>query len=213
VAAVVVDPKSVRAFESSKAFETWLEKNHKAVSEVFVRIYKKDAGKKTVTYAQALDVALCWGWIDGVKKSYDAESFLQRFTPRRPKSVWSDLNRQHIKRLIDAGRMTRHGLAHVEAAKADGRWDAAYAGSKQMQVPDDLLKAIHAEPKALSTFETLNRANLYALAYRTNSLKTAAGREKRIRDFVDMLKRGETLYPNGASKASSKKAARKPAKK
>jgi len=200
VAAVVVDPKSVRAFESSKAFESWLEKNHEARSEIFIRIYKKDSGKKTVTYAQALDVALCWGWIDGVKKPYDAESFLQRFTPRKPKSGWSDRNRQHVKRLIDAGRMTRHGLEQVDAAKADGRWDAAYAGSREMKMPDELLKAIRAEPKALRTFETLNRQNLYALAYRTNAMKTAAGREKRIRDFVDKLKRGQTPHPNGAKK-------------
>jgi uncharacterized protein YdeI (YjbR/CyaY-like superfamily) len=204
VAAVVVDPKSVRAFESERAFESWLEKNHEKRSEVFVRIYKKDSGKKTVTYAQALDVALCWGWIDGVKKTYDAESFLQRFTPRKPKSKWSELNRQHVKRLIDAGRMTQHGLAHVESAKLDGRWDAAYASPSRMQVPADLLKAIQAEPKALRTFESLNRVNLYALAYRTNAMKTAAGREKRIRDFVDKLRRGQTPHPNAA--AAPKKA-------
>jgi uncharacterized protein YdeI (YjbR/CyaY-like superfamily) len=205
VAAVVVNPKSVREFESSGAFERWLEKNHRTQSEVFIRIYKKDSGKPTVTYAQALDVALCWGWIDGIKKSYDAESFLQRFTPRKPKSKWSDLNRQHVQRLIDAGRMTRHGLEHIEAAKADGRWDAAYASPSRMEIPPDLLKAIRAEPKALRTFESLNRVNRYALAYRTHALKTPAGREKRIRSFVDMLKRGETPHPNPPSAASSKK--------
>lgn len=187
----------MRAFENDAAFERWLKQNHDRATEVFIRIYKKDSGKKSVTHQSALDVALCWGWIDGIRKSYDEISFLQRFTPRTAKSRWSDLNRKHVKRLIDAGRMTPHGLKQVKAAQADGRWDAAYASPKNTQVPPDLLAAIRAEPKALRTFEKLNRVNLYALAYRTNNLKTAAGREKRIKDFVEMLKRGETPHPNG----------------
>jgi uncharacterized protein YdeI (YjbR/CyaY-like superfamily) len=198
VAASKVDPKSIRAFANDAAFERWLERNHDRATEVFIRIYKKASGKKSVTHQSALDVALCWGWIDAIRKPYDEESFLQRFTPRGRKSRWSVLNRKHVDRLIAEGRMTPHGLKEIEAAKADGRWDAAYAPASQMSVPKDLLAAIEAEPKALATFKTLNKVNLYALAYRTETLKTPAGRAKRIRDFVEKLKRGETPHPNPA---------------
>jgi uncharacterized protein YdeI (YjbR/CyaY-like superfamily) len=202
MAAIVPNPRSIKAFASEAAFETWMSANHDKKGEIYLRIYKKDSGKKTVTYAQALDVALCWGWIDGVKKSFDDKSFLQRFTPRRAKSVWSQINRDHVARLVASGRMTPHGLAQVTAAKADGRWQAAYASGKTMTVPDDLVAALEAEPRAHATFRTLNKLNLYALAYRLGNIKTPAGRAKRIAAFVDMLKEGKTLYPN--------KAARKP---
>jgi uncharacterized protein YdeI (YjbR/CyaY-like superfamily) len=195
---VVVDPKRVKAFESEKAFESWLSKHHAQETELYLRIYKKDSGVPSVTYAQALDVALCWGWIDGLKKSYDALSFLQRFTPRKAKSVWSDINRGHVARLIEAKRMTPHGLLHVEAAKADGRWAAAYKGARNMTMPDDLMRAIEADPKARAMFETLNKQNRFALALRVVNLKTAAARERKIESYVDMLRRGETLYPTKA---------------
>jgi uncharacterized protein YdeI (YjbR/CyaY-like superfamily) len=126
VPAIIPDPKTTRGFRSMAAFEAWLERNHDRKSELWLRIYKKDSGRATVTYAEALDVALCWGWIDGIRKAFDAKSFLQRFTPRRPKSIWSRHNRDHVARLLAAGRMTPHGLEHVDAAKADGRWDKAY---------------------------------------------------------------------------------------
>lgn len=200
MAAFKVDPKSIRAFATDAAFESWLERNHDRASEIFIRIYKKNSGKKSVTHESALDIALCWGWIDGIRKPYDEDSFLQRYTPRGPKSRWSDRNRKHVARLVAAGRMTPHGLKHVEAAKADGRWTSAYAPASEMRVPADLLAAIEAEPKALRTFKTLNKANLYALAYRTETLKTPAGRAKRIADFVEKLKRGETPHPNAPSK-------------
>ncbi len=192
---VVVDPKRVKAFESEQAFESWLSKHHDQETELYLRIYKKNSGVRSVTYAQALDVALCWGWIDGLKKSYDALSFLQRFTPRKAKSVWSDINRGHVARLIEAKRMTPHGLRHVEAAKADGRWDAAYKGARNMTMPDDLMRAIEADPKARAMFETLNKQNRFALALRVGNLKTAAARERKIESYVHMLRRGETLYP------------------
>jgi uncharacterized protein YdeI (YjbR/CyaY-like superfamily) len=192
---IVPKPEAIRAFASAKAFETWLARQHDVESELYLRIYKKDSGVKTVSYAEALDVALCWGWIDGLKKSYDDASFLQRFTPRRAKSVWSQINREHIARLISAGRMTPHGLKHVEAAKQDGRWDAAYAGGKLSTIPEDLRAAIAAEPKAEKTFQTLDKANLYALAWRLNTLKTESGRKKRIEAFVTLLKQGKTLHP------------------
>jgi uncharacterized protein YdeI (YjbR/CyaY-like superfamily) len=164
-------------------------------SELWLKIHKKDSGLATVTYAEALDVALCWGWIDGLKKGWDERSFLQRFTPRRPKSVWSQINRRHVARLVAAGRMTPHGQRHVDAARADGRWDAAYAPIREMTIPDDLASAIRAVPKALATFERLSKQNVFALAYRTRSVKTASARAAKIERFVAMLARGETILP------------------
>ncbi len=124
---VVPDFKQLRSFNEPSAFETRLAKHHARERELWLKIYKKGSGLPTVTYAEALDVAPCWGWIDGLKKSFDENSFLQRFTPRKPKSVWSQSNRRHVARLIAGGRMTEHGQRHVDAAKADGRWDSAYA--------------------------------------------------------------------------------------
>jgi uncharacterized protein YdeI (YjbR/CyaY-like superfamily) len=195
---VVPDPKRIRSFSSEAAFEKWLRANHARETELWLKIFKKDSGVPTVSYAQALDVALCWGWIDGLKKSFDARAFLQRFTPRKSKSVWSQINQGHVARLIEAGRMTPHGLRHVEAAKADGRWAAAYAPIRAASVesiPDDLRAAIEASPRALKTFKGLGRMNLFALAYRTRSMKTAAGRAKKIQALVAMLARGETIVP------------------
>lgn len=200
-----VDPKSIRAFESSAAFEAWLAKNHDREREIFLRIYKKGSKTPSVTNEEAIDVALCWGWIDAIRKAYDEASFLQRFTPRGAKSRWSDINRSRVERLTRAGRMTPHGQRHVDAAKADGRWDAAYAPPSRTEVPPDLMRAIEAEPRALATFRTLNRQNVFALAYRTHHLKTAEGRAKRIRAFVDQLKRGETPHPNPPSKRADGK--------
>jgi uncharacterized protein YdeI (YjbR/CyaY-like superfamily) len=198
VTAIVPPVRSIRAFKTEASFQSWLKINHAKASELYLRIYKKDTGIASVTYAQALDVALCWGWIDGLKKSYDDKSFLQRFTPRKAKSQWSQINREHVKRLIAAGRMTPMGQKQIDAAKADGRWEAAYASSSNITVPGDLLAAIEAEPKALGTYRQLNRQNLYALAYRILHIKTAAGRAKRIEEFVAMLKRGESIYPNSS---------------
>ena len=189
------NPRSIHAFENDEAFETWLSKNHDRAAEVYLRIYKKSSGVATVSHTQAVDVALCWGWIDGIRLSHDDESFLQRFTPRRPKSVWSQINRTRVAQLVAAGRMTPHGLAHVESAKADGRWQRAYASSSSLVMPADLLAAIQAEPKAQKTFATLTKQNLFALAFRTTNMKTPAGRKKKIADLVAMLKRGEMPYP------------------
>jgi uncharacterized protein YdeI (YjbR/CyaY-like superfamily) len=143
-------------------------------------------------------VALCWGWIDGIRKAFDERSFLQRFTPRRAKSIWSQVNREHIARLTVAGRMTPHGQRHVDAAKADGRWEAAYApmrSATEATLPDDLRAAIQANARARKTFKTLGRTNLFALAFRTNNMKTPAGRAKKIAELVAMLARGETIVP------------------
>ncbi|MBC7672767.1 MAG: YdeI/OmpD-associated family protein [Polaromonas sp.] len=198
MAPVIPNPKKIRSFPTEAAFETWLRANHDRETEIWLKIHKQAAGLLTVTYAQALDVALCWGWIDGIKKSFDDRSFLQRFTPRRPKSIWSQVNREHIARLTATGRMTPHGHRHVDAAKADGRWDAAYApirSATEATVPNDLRAAIEANPEARSIFRTLGRQNLFALAFRTNNMKTPAGRARKITALVAMLARGETIVP------------------
>jgi uncharacterized protein YdeI (YjbR/CyaY-like superfamily) len=197
MAPVIPNPDKLRHFPHQAAFETWLAANHERETEIWLKIHKKGSGLPTVTYAEALDVALCWGWIDGIRKSFDDKTFLQRFTPRRPKSIWSQINREHVERLTAQGRMTPHGQEQIDAAQSDGRWQAAYASGSKMEFPADLRAAIEAEPKARKFFGTLNATNRYALAFRTMNMKTQAGREKRIKSFVDMLKRGETLYPNG----------------
>ena len=196
----------IKAFRDAAAFERWLSANHARAEELWLRIYKKDSGVATVSYADALDVALCWGWIDGLKKSYDAESFLQRFTPRRPKSVWSQVNREHVARLIREQRMTPHGLKHVEAAQQDGRWDAAYAPIRSASaeaIPDDLRQAIRRNAKAERMFAQLNKTNLFALAYRVNAMRTPEGRARKIAALVGMLAKGETITP--LPKAAKKK--------
>jgi uncharacterized protein YdeI (YjbR/CyaY-like superfamily) len=173
--------------------------NHDREPEIWLKIHKKASGLTTVTPAQALDVALCWGWIDGIRKGFDDRSFLQRYTPRGSKSVWSQINRDNIARLVAAGRMTPHGRRHVDAAKADGRWDAAYAplrAATVATVPADLRAAIDKNPRAKRTFDTLNKQNLFSLAYRTNAMKTPAGRAKKIATLVAMLARGETISPS-----------------
>ena len=198
MAPVVPDPKTIKAFRSEAAFEAWLEANHVRAREIWVRIYKKASGKPTVTHAQALDVALCWGWIDGLRKSLDGDSFLQRFSPRRSRSLWSQVNRGHVTRLTNAGRMKPSGQREIDAAKADGRWDAAYApirATTEASIPGDLRAAIEANPCARRVFKTLGRLNLFALAFRTNHMKTPAGRARKIASLVAMLARGETVVP------------------
>ena len=195
MAAVVPHPKRIRTFRSQAAFESWLRANHAREMEVWLKIHKKASGLPTVTAAQALEVALCWGWIDGIRKSFDAQSFLQRYTPRTARSVWSQINREHVARLIAAGRMTPAGQSQVDAAKADGRWAAAYAPIRRTTaatVPADLRRAINANPRARRTFETLGRMNLFALAYRTNRMKTRAGRARKIAELVALLASGRT---------------------
>lgn len=196
MAPVVPNPKKIRAFPSEAAFEKWLSTHHASETELWIKFHKKGSGLKTIVYKEALDVALCWGWIDGIVKKFDEQSYLQRFTPRKAKSVWSQINRTNIARLIDAGRMTPHGLAHVEAAKADGRWENAYAPIREASVesmPEDLMAAIRANKKALKTLGTLNRMNLFAMAYRVNSLKTPAGRARKIAAMVATLAEGKSI--------------------
>lgn len=198
MAAIVPNPKRIRSFASAAAFEKWLSANHAREPELWLKIHKKDSGLASVNAAEALDVALCWGWIDGLRKAFDERSFLQRYTPRRPKSVWSQINREHVARLTKAGRMTLHGQKQIDAAKADGRWAAAYAPirtASEAGIPKDLRAAIGASAKARKMFRTLNRQNLFALAFRTNNMKTPAGRARQIARLVAMLERGETIVP------------------
>jgi uncharacterized protein YdeI (YjbR/CyaY-like superfamily) len=200
---VIPDATKIKAFRSQAAFEAWMRTNHARETEVWAKIHKKGSGLPTVSVAEALDVVLCWGWIDGIRKSFDEQSFLQRYTPRGKKSMWSQINRDHVARLTEAGRMTPYGQRQVDAAKADGRWDAAYAPIRSASVatvPDDLRAAIDANPKALKTFKTLGKMNLFALTFRTNNMKTPAGRAKKIAVLVAMLARGETIVPEAASR-------------
>ena len=209
MAPIVPDPGKIKTFRTDAAFEAWLAANHAKETELWLKIHKKASGLPTITYAQALDVALCWGWIDGLKKSFDANSFLQRFTPRGARSIWSQVNRDHVARLMAAGRMTAHGQRRVDAAKADGRWDAAYAPIRSVNrdsMPADLRAAIEASPRARRTFEALGRQNLFALAFRTNNMKTAEGRARKVATLVAMLERGETVVPQSASKRTASKA-------
>jgi uncharacterized protein YdeI (YjbR/CyaY-like superfamily) len=191
MAPVTIDPDELRPFETAAAFERWLSRHHDRETVVWIRFYKKASGVRTIVYEEALDVALCWGWIDGQVKSLDQKSYAQRFTPRRPKSLWSQINREHVARLEAEGRMTEHGRRHVEAAKRDGRWDAAYASPSKMELPEDLAAAIAANRSASATLARLDKQSRYALAFRVRNLKTAAGRARKIRDFVSMLASGK----------------------
>ena len=190
----------IHAFKDQRALEGWYAKNHDKVDELWLKMGKKESGLKSVTAAEALDAALMWGWIDGLRKGFDDKSFLQRYTPRRKRSIWSQINREHVARLTKAGKMTAFGLAQVKAAKADGRWAKAYAAGSKLETPDDLLAAIANEPRAVETYRSLSSINRYALAFRLHNTKTDAGRKKKIERFVEMLKRGKTIYPQSAPK-------------
>jgi uncharacterized protein YdeI (YjbR/CyaY-like superfamily) len=192
---VRIDPAKVRTFKDAASFYAWLARHRDKADEVWIKIHKVDSGLKSITPKEAIDVVLCWGWIDGVRKGLDDRSYLQRYSPRGSKSVWSQINVDNVARLIREGRMTAHGLKHVEAAKADGRWDRAYRSGKDMKIPADLRAAIDAEPKARAMLAKLSEQNRFALAFRTHNMKTQAGRKKKIETFVAMLKRGETIYP------------------
>jgi uncharacterized protein YdeI (YjbR/CyaY-like superfamily) len=191
-----INPDKVRPFKDADSFYKWLSKHHDKEAEIWIKIHKVDSGLKSITPKEAIDVVLCWGWIDGLRKGFDDKSFLQRYTPRTRKSIWSQINVDNVARLIKEGLMTDHGLKQVDTAKADGRWARAY-NSKDMKVPDDLQAAIDAEPKAKAMLAKLSAQNRFALAFRTQNMKTEAGRKKKIEAFVAMLKRGETIYPQG----------------
>jgi uncharacterized protein YdeI (YjbR/CyaY-like superfamily) len=182
-------------FASQRAFETWLGKHHASSAGLWLKLAKKSAGPRSITYDEALDVALCWGWIDAQKKALDDAFWLQRFCPRTRTSRWSKRNREHVERLAAAGRMKAQGAAEVERARADGRWEAAYDSASRAGVPEDLASALAANKRASAAFAALDARNRYAVLYRVQTVKRAETRAARIDKFVAMLARGERLHP------------------
>ena len=189
------DGLPVIPFATPAEFEAWLDENQASSSGLWLKIAKKGRGIDTVTHPEALEVAICHGWIDGQRRALDDDWFLQRFTPRKPRSRWSKINRDKALELIESGRMKPAGLREVERAQADGRWEAAYAGQRAAIVPDDLQAALDAEPAAREFFETLDSQNRYAVLYRVGDAKRPETRARRIEKFVGMLARGEKLHP------------------
>lgn len=187
-------PTTPVLFKSASAFEAWLTQHHASADGLWVQLAKQGAVEPSLRYAEAVEVALCWGWIDGQKKALDAQHFLQRFTPRRARSVWSKINVQKARALVEAGRMQAPGLAQIEAAQADGRWAQAYDGARTATVPADLAAALEAEPRAKAFFATVNATNRYAVLWRIQTAVKAETRARRIEQLVAMLARGETLH-------------------
>ncbi len=182
-------------FESSAAWRAWLAKHHASAAGAWLKLAKKDSGIASVSYSEALDVALCYGWIDGQKDRYDGEHWLQRFTPRRPRSKWSKINCERIAALVAKGKMRPPGLREVEAAKADGRWEAAYQGMRAAEVPDDLRQELDANERARDFFATLSSANRYAILYRLHEAKRPETRARRLKQYVTMLSEGKKFHP------------------
>ena len=184
----------VLAFKTPDAMEKWLAKNYSASDGVWLKIYKKGSGTPTVSYAQAVDVALCYGWIDGLLNSVDEKAYMIRFTPRRSKSIWSKKNIEKVSRLINDGKMRPAGLKEIEKAKADGRWEQAYDSPSNIEMPDDFLKLLSKIPKARIFFQTLNKTNTYAIAWRLQTAKKPETREKRMKTILEMLSREEKCH-------------------
>ena len=189
------DPKEqpTKSFTTRQKWREWLERNHSKSTGIFLRIFKKDSGKKTVTHLEALDEALCFGWIDGVRKSYDDGSFLQKFTPRQKRSIWSKRNQENVARLITEQRMTDAGIAEVERAQNDGRWARAYDSPKDMKVPSDFLKELKKNKAAYKFFKELTKVNHFAIAFRLHNAKRPETRERRMKDFLERLGNGEKI--------------------
>lgn len=182
------------AFKSPRLFRSWLSRNHDRSDGILLRIYKKDSGVASVTYPQALDQALCFGWIDGQKLPCDEQSWLQKFTPRRVGSGWSKRNTEHAQRLIESGEMAAAGLKQVKAAQADGRWKSAYDSFGNAAVPEDFLAELARNKKAHAFFRSLNKTNLYSIVYRLQTAKKAETRDKRKQAIIAMLARGEKFH-------------------
>ena len=191
---MAADELPILLFADQGELEAWLEENCEGAEGFWLKIAKKGSGVESVNYAEGLEVAICFGWIDSQKRSFDDKHFLQRFTPRRPRGRWSQINREKAEALIGSDRMRPAGLAEVEAAKADGRWDAAYAGQRSAAVPDDLQAELDRNEAAREFFAGLSGANRYAILYRLDEAKKPETRERRLRKFVTMLERGETIH-------------------
>ena len=178
-------------FKTAEAFETWLEKNHDNSNGFWLKIFKKNSGIKTISYAEALDVALCYGWIDGQKQAFDEQAWLQKFCARTPKSIWSKINIGHVERLINEGRMQPAGLKAVEKAKTNGNWEKAYDSSSTMTIPDDFLKELSKNKAAEAFFMGLNKSNLFFIGFRLQTAKKQETRDKRMKEIIEMLAKGE----------------------
>lgn len=184
----------IRAFKDAEAWGAWLAKNQDNDAGIWMRIAKKASGKKSITYPEAVEVALCHGWIDGLKRPESGTAWLQRFTPRRKKSIWSRINREKALGLIESGKMKPAGLAEIERAQRDGRWDAAYESFKSATMPADLKKELDRHPKAKAFFKTLSKTNSYAILWRLQTAKKPETRAKRMRGFIDRLEKGEAIH-------------------
>jgi len=191
------DLKDIESFATLPAFRDWLAVHHGTRQVVWLRFFKKGSGVASLNKQEAIDEALCWGWVDGQLGKGDEKSWLIRFSPRKPGSKWSKLNTERVERLMAEGRMQKAGIAEVAAARADGRWEAAYARQSEMEMPEDLMAAIAASPVAKAFYETLNKVNRFALYYRVTAAKKPENRTRKIGQFVAMLERHETIYPNG----------------
>ena len=185
----------IKSFASSKQWNKWLSLNHaKSANGVWLRIFRKDSGEATVTYDEALEEALCYGWIDGQKKPYDEKSWLQKFTPRRAKSIWSKKNQTRVAQLIEEKRMQPPGLKEIESAKKDGRWEQAYDSPSKMEIPADFLSLLKKDKQAYEFFKTLNKANTYAIAWRLATAKKPETRQKRLQILLEMMKEQKKLH-------------------
>lgn len=190
-----LDTIQTLTFAAPADWRMWLSKNYTLEEGIWLKLAKKNSGIPSITYAEALDEALCYGWIDGLKRPFDDKYWLQRFSPRRAKSVWSKVNREHIERLANAGKMEASGLTAVEAAKADGRWDAAYDSPSKMTIPEDFQQVLDANATAHEFYKTLNKTNTYAILYRIQSAKKPETRTRRIEQIIEMLANGDKIHP------------------
>ena len=181
-------------FETAETFETWLVRNHDDSKGLWIKIFKKDSKKKTISYAEALDLALCYGWIDGQKQAFDEQAWLQKFCPRREKSIWSKINIGHVERLINEGRMSPAGLKAVEKAKANRSWEKVCDSASQMTIPEDFLKELSKNKEAEAFFMGLNKTNLFSIGFRLQTAKKQETRDKRMKEIVKMLARGEKFH-------------------
>lgn len=181
-------------FSSQKKWRSWLLKNHDKVDGIWMLLYKKDSGIKSINYDQALEEALCFGWIDGLRKKYDEKSYIQKFTPRRKRSIWSKRNRSKAEQLTKEGKIHKAGLAEIDKAKNDGRWEKAYDSHTTMKIPDDFLKELSKYPKALTFFKSLNKTNLYSIGYRLQTAKKPETRQKRMKLIIEMMKQENKFH-------------------
>ncbi|MGV3509486.1 MAG: YdeI/OmpD-associated family protein [Sphingobacteriaceae bacterium] len=189
---LIADP--IIEFKTAETFETWLIKNHDNSNGIWLKLFKKNSGIKSINYAEALDVALCYGWIDSQKRSHDEQAWLQRFCPRGAKSIWSKINIGHVERLINEGRMKPAGLKAIEKAKADGSWEKAYDSPSKMIIPEDFLKELSKNKKAEAFFMGLNKTNLFSIGFRLQTAKKQETREKRMKEIIEMLAKGEKFH-------------------